>query len=149
MKVRNPMTMLCEMAEEQLTKTTQALGAVQQNWQQAVTQEQHLQRYEHEYQQSLRSGMQTRGMSVADLVNHQSFILSLNQVLKQQGQHVAHCEQAVAVAKQSWIKDKQRLNAFETLLTRRENARMQADSRYEQKLMDEFAQRAGQKREIL
>lgn len=79
MKVRNPMTMLCEMAEEQLTKTTQALGAVQQNWQQAVTQEQHLQRYEREYQQSLRSGMQSRGMSVADLVNHQSFILSLNQ----------------------------------------------------------------------
>ncbi|HEY1844056.1 MAG TPA: flagellar export protein FliJ [Buttiauxella sp.] len=149
MKVKNPMVMLRDMAEDKLTEAAQALGSAQQSWQQAVNQRDQLQGYEKEYQQSLRSGMMERGMSVADLVNHQSFILSLNQIVKQHSQHVSHCEQAVTDAKTCWIEDKQRLNAFETLLTRRETARELAENRYEQKQMDEFAQRAGQKREML
>lgn len=149
MKVKNPMVMLREMAEETLTKTTQTLGSVQQTLQDAVSQHQQLQHYELEYQQSLRKGMMGSGMSVADLVNHQSFILSLNQVVKQHENHVDRCEKAVDQAKASWIKDKQRLNAFETLIVRRETAQALVQSRHEQKMMDEFAQRAGQKRERL
>ncbi|MFG6656339.1 flagellar export protein FliJ [Scandinavium sp. M-37] len=143
------MVMLRDMAEEKLTETTRTLGTMQQTWQEAVNQHQQLQNYEQEYQQSLRRGMTGRGMSVADLVNHQSFILSLNQVVKQHAGHVNTCEKAVDRAKASWISDKQRLNAFETLIVRRETAQAQVESRAEQKMMDEFAQRAGQKRERL
>lgn len=149
MKVKNPMVMLRDMAEEKLTETTRTLGTMQQTWQEAVNQHQQLQNYEQEYQQSLRRGMTGHGMSVADLVNHQSFILSLNQVVKQHAGHVNTCEKAVDRAKASWISDKQRLNAFETLIVRRETAQAQVESRAEQKMMDEFAQRAGQKRERL
>ncbi|TDN59425.1 flagellar FliJ protein [Scandinavium goeteborgense] len=149
MKVKNPMVMLREMAEEKLTETTRTLGTMQQTLQEAVTQHQQLQNYENEYQQSLRRGMTGNGMSVADLVNHQSFILSLNQVVKQHEGHVNTCEKAVDRAKAGWITDKQRLNAFETLIVRRETAQALVESRHEQKLMDEFAQRAGQKRERL
>ncbi|MFP2239408.1 flagellar export protein FliJ [Pseudescherichia vulneris] len=143
------MVMLRDMAEEKLTETTRTLGTMQQTWQEAVNQHQQLQNYEQEYQQSLRRGMTGHGMSVADLVNHQSFILSLNQVVKQHAGHVNTCEKAVDRAKASWISDKQRLNAFETLIVRRETAQAQVESRAEQKMMDEFAQRAGQKRERL
>jgi flagellar export protein FliJ len=146
-KVKNPMTMLRDMAEEKLTETTRQLGSVQQTLQQAMTQHEQLQHYEREYQKSLREGMVGKGMSVADLVNHQSFILSLNQVVKQHESHVDVCEQAVDKAKAGWIADKQRLNAFETLIVRRETAQALVESRQEQKLMDEFAQRAGQQRE--
>ncbi|WP_148242068.1 flagellar export protein FliJ [Enterobacter asburiae] len=149
MKVNNPMTLLRDMAEETLTETTRALGGVQQQLQQAVAQHEQLQHYEQEYQQSLRQGMMGNGMSVADLVNHQSFILSLKQVVKQQQGHVDACEQAVDKVKQNWVQNKQRLNAFETLINRRETAQALVQSRHEQKLMDEFAQRAGQKRERL
>lgn len=149
MKVKNPMTLLRDMAEEKLTDTTRALGGVQQRLQDAVQQHEQLQHYEREYQHSLRQGMMERGMSMADLVNHQSFVLSLNQVVKQHATHVNRCEKAVDQAKASWIHDKQRLNAFETLIVRRETARAQVETRQEQKLMDEFAQRAGQKRERL
>ncbi|ENN7014045.1 flagellar export protein FliJ [Enterobacter ludwigii] len=149
MKVNNPMTLLRDMAEETLTKTTRALGGVQQQLQQAVAQHEQLQHYEQEYQQSLRQGMMGHGMSVADLVNHQSFILSLKQVVKQQEGHVSACEQAVDKVKQNWVQNKQRLNAFETLIERRATAQALVQSRHEQKLMDEFAQRAGQKRERL
>jgi flagellar FliJ protein len=51
--------------------------------------------------------------------------------------------------KQNWVQNKQRLNAFETLIERRATAQALVQSRHEQKLMDEFAQRAGQKRERL
>jgi flagellar FliJ protein len=149
MKVNNPMTLLRDMAEETLTETTRALGGVQQQLQQAVTQHEQLQHYEQEYQQSLRQGMMGSGMSVADLVNHQSFILSLKQVVKQQQGHVDACEKAVDKVKQNWVQNKQRLNAFETLIDRRATAQALVQRRHEQKLMDEFAQRAGQKRERL
>ena len=149
MKVNNPMTLLRDMAEETLTETTRALGGVQQQLQQAVTQHEQLQHYEQEYQQSLRQGMMGSGMSVADLVNHQSFILSLRQVVKQQQGHVDACEKAVDKVKQNWVHNKQRLNAFETLIERRAKAQALVQNRHEQKLMDEFAQRAGQKRERL
>lgn len=137
------------MAQEQLTETTRALGGVQQQLQQAVVQHEQLQHYEQEYQQSLRQGMMDSGMSVADLVNHQSFILSLKQVVKQQEGHVNACEKVVDDVKQNWLHKKQRLNAFETLIERRATAQALIQSRHEQKLMDEFAQRAGQKRERL
>lgn len=149
MKVKNPMVMLHGMAEEQLTTTTRKLGSVQQNLRQAQTQHQQLQGYELEYQQALRRSMMGSGMSVANLVNHQSFIVSLKQVVKQHENHVNRCEKAVEHAKASWVHDKQRLNAFETLIVRRETAQALVESRHEQKLMDEFAQRAGQKRERL
>ncbi|WP_395300444.1 flagellar export protein FliJ [Enterobacter sp. ECC-175] len=149
MKVNNPMNLLRDMAEETLSETTRALGGARQQLQQAVTQHQQLQRYENEYQQSLRQGMMGSGMSVADLVNHQSFIVALRQVVKQQEGHVNACEKEVDRVKQSWVQNKQRLNAFETLIARRASAQAQAQSRHEQKLMDEFAQRAGQKRERL
>jgi flagellar FliJ protein len=149
MKVKNPMAMLRDRAEEKLTETTRALGSVQQNLQQAVTQHEQLQGYEQEYQRSLRQGMMGRGMSVADLVNHQAFIVSLNQVVKQHENHVSSCERAVDKTKANWMHDKRKLNAFETLIVRRETAQALVESRQEQKLMDEFAQRAGQKRERL
>lgn len=149
MNVNNPMTLLRDMAEETLTETTRALGGAQQQLQQAMTQHEQLQHYEQEYQQSLRQGMMSGGMSVADLVNHQSFILSLKQVVKQQESHVNACAQVVDKVKQNWVQNKQRLNAFETLIERRATAQALVQSRHEQKLMDEFAQRAGQKRERL
>lgn len=149
MNVNNPMALLRDMAQETLTETTRALGGVQQQLQQAVVQHEQLQNYEREYQQSLRQGMMGNGMSVADLVNHQSFILSLKQVVRQQEGHVNACEKALDQVKQNWMQNKQRLNAFETLIDRRATAQALSESRHEQKLMDEFAQRAGQKRERL
>ncbi|EGQ5296525.1 flagellar export protein FliJ [Enterobacter cloacae] len=149
MKAHNPMVLLRDKAQETLTQTTRALGGAQQQLQQAMTQHEQLQHYEQEYQQSLRQGMMSDGMSVADLVNHQSFILSLKQVVKQQAGHVNACEKAVDEVKKNWVQNKQRLNAFETLIERRATAQALVQSRHEQKLMDEFAQRAGQKRERL
>ena len=140
--MNGPLKILQKRAEEKLQATTRSLGGAQQTLQQAVSQQRRLQGYEQEYQQSLRAGMQARGLRVADLVNHQSFITSLNQVVSQQGQQVAECQQAVARAREAWLQDQRRLTAFNLLLSRRDSARLLAENRREQKVSDEFAQRA-------
>ena len=48
-----------------------------------------------------------------------------------------------------WKRDKKRLNAFETLKSRGDAARLLKENRLEQKMMDEFAQRASMGKKIL
>lgn len=144
--MNKPMEMLRDKAEDTLMATTRELGAVQKSLQHAIEQHQQLQNYALEYQQSLRLGISGRGMSMANLTNHQAFIGALNHVVKQHEMHIERCEGALATAKARWINDKQRLNAFETLIVRRQYVERVIDRRQDQKLMDTFAQRAGQKR---
>ncbi len=146
MGMNNPMVMLRNQAEEQLTATTQILGKVQQNLQHALAQHQQLQNYQGEYQLSLRQGMTGCGMPMAHLVNHHAFLVSLNHVVKQQEMQINRCEQDVERAKKRWVVEKQRLNALEMLLERRRGAQRLLEVRDEQKLMDECAQRIGQRR---
>ena len=69
----------------------------------AVAQHEQLQHYEREYQQSFASGPAGQRYVDGDLINQQSFILSLNQVVKQHESHVSTCEQAVDRVKEKWL----------------------------------------------
>ena len=145
MSTRNPMVFLRQQAEKKVEARVQALGAAQQQWQQATQQLTQLETYEREYQQALQQQVTSSGMSITDLLNHQSFIHSLHQVVSQQTRQVTHCQHLVSQHRVLWRHEKQRLNAFETLQTRAAERETQRVQRQEQKLMDEFAQRAGRK----
>ncbi|QLK62415.1 flagella biosynthesis chaperone FliJ [Enterobacteriaceae bacterium Kacie_13] len=149
MATTNPMDFLRELAEQTLTDTTAELGKVQQAYSLATTQLSQLESFELEYQQQLRATVSGKGIPVADLLNRQSFIDSLGNVVKQQASHVAKCQNTVNETLLNWRHDKQRLNAFETLKSRADDVRMLKENRQEQKLMDEFAQRACMGRELL
>ncbi len=149
MATTSPMDVLRELAQQQLDTTTTQLGKVQQDYTRAVTQLEQLEAYEQEYQQNLQANMAGQGISVMDWVNHQSFIDSLGKVVRQHAGHVTTCKQSVDLALSSWRSDKQRLNAFDTLKSRAESVRELKESRYEQKLMNEFAQRACLGKKIL
>ncbi len=149
MATTNPMDFLRELAEQTLTDTTAELGKVQQAYALAATQLGQLESFELEYQQQLRSTVSGKGIPVADLLNRQSFIDSLGNVVKQQAGHVAKCQNTVNETLLNWRHDKQRLNAFETLKSRADDVRILKENRLEQKLMDEFAQRACMGRELL
>ncbi|WP_435927713.1 flagellar export protein FliJ [Dryocola sp. BD613] len=142
MATTSPMDVLRDLAQQQLDTTTTHLGKVQQDYTRAVTQLEQLEAYELEYQQNLQLNMADRGISVVDWVSQQSFIDSLGKVVRQHAGHVTACKQSVDLALSSWRSDKQRLNAFDTLKSRAETVRALKESRHEQKLMDEFAQRA-------
>jgi flagellar FliJ protein len=143
------MDVLRDLAQQQLETTTTRLGKAQQDYTRAVTQLQQLEAYEQEYQQSLHLNMVGQGMSVVDWVNHQSFINSLGKVVSQHAGHVTSCKQSVDQVLSSWRSDKQRLNAFDTLQSRVQTIRTLKENRYEQKLMDEFAQRVCQGKKVL
>ncbi|WP_145579850.1 flagellar export protein FliJ [Yersinia vastinensis] len=149
MAITNPMDVLRELAEQTLSDTTVQLGKVQQAYAHAATQLKQLESFELEYQQQLRTNVASKGMPVAELLNRQSFIDSLGSVVKQHAGHVTQCQQSVDQTLLTWKHDKQRLNAFETLKSRADSKRMLKESRQEQKMMDEFAQRACMGRKTL
>ncbi|NIY48662.1 flagellar export protein FliJ [Cedecea colo] len=142
MVITSPMDTLRDLAQQQLETSTARLGKVQQDYTRAVIQLEQLEAYELEYQQNLQLNMVDRGVSVVNWVSQQSFIDSLGKVARQHAGHVTACKQAVDLALSSWCRDKQRLNAFDTLKSRADRVRTLKESRHEQKLMDEFAQRA-------
>ena len=138
----SPMTVLRELAEQTLNDTTNQLGKVRQAYASAAAQLEQLTHYEQEYGRQLQTTMADSGMTVVNLLSHQFFISSLNRVVKQHTGHVAACQQSVDRVLDCWKKDKQRLNAFETLISRADAVQQLKKGRQEQKLMDEFAQRA-------
>lgn len=142
MTQRSPMKVLCELAEQTLSETTNQLGKVRQVHADAAAQLEQLINYEQEYGRQLQTEMSATGMPVVNLLSHQFFISSLSRVVKQHTGHVAACQQSVDHALDRWKSDKRRLNAFETLVNRADMVQQAKENRLEQKLMDEFAQRA-------
>ncbi|RPH26525.1 flagellar export protein FliJ [Buttiauxella warmboldiae] len=149
MAVTKPMDFLRERAERTLTDTTARLGEAQQAHTLAAKQLGQLEQFELEYQQQLRATVSGKGIPVAELLNRQSFIDSLGNVVKQQAGHVAKCRDRVDETLLTWRGDKKRLNAFETLQSRANRVQEIKENKLEQKLMDEFAQRACMGRKIL
>jgi flagellar FliJ protein len=145
MATQNPMDVLRDLADKKLADTTTHLGKMRQEYAHANSQLERLENYEREYCQQLQSRAVDNGISIIDLISRQSFIASLNQVVIKQSQQVKVCEESVDKAMFAWRADKQRLNAFEALKQRAEIARLQQENKRDQKLMDEFAQRASRR----
>lgn len=129
-----PMHVLRNLAEQHLNDTTQQLGQLRQAHASAAAQLEQLHHYEQEYGRQLQTLLSADGMPVVTLLSHQFFISSLNRV--------AACQQSVDRTLEGWKKDKQRLNAFETLINRADAVLQLKARRQEQKMMDELAQRA-------
>lgn len=144
-----PMDVLRDLADKALGETTTALGKAQLRYSKAATQLSELESYEQEYQQLMQETIVREGMSVVNLIAHSAFIDSLNNVVQQHASHVATCRTSVDQTLQIWQQDKQRLNAFETLKSRADSLKLQQEARLEQKIMDEFAQRASLRKEDL
>lgn len=141
MTSHNPMDVLRDLADKKLNDTTTHLGKMRQEHAHANNQLVSLENYELEYQQQMQSGMTDKGMTVIELLSHQSFISSLKKVITHQEHQVEMSQNSVDNAVDLWHKDKQRLNAFDTLKQRADVARIMQENRRDQKMMDEFAQR--------
>ena len=137
-----PMHVLRNLAEQHLNDTTQQLVQLRQAHAIAAAQLEQLHHYEQEYGRQLQTLLSADGMPVVTLLSHQFFISSLNRVARQQAHRVAACQQSVDRTLEGWKKDKQRLNAFETLINRADAVLQLKARRQEQKMMDELAQRA-------
>lgn len=143
----SPMDVLRELAEESLDKAVQHLGKMRQAHASAVQQRERLEGYQQEYRDQMQSAIVGQGMGIANLINYGAFITSLGRAVDQQTSHIQSCQHKVDEALMGWKKDKKRLNAFTTLKNRAESRAALRAGRLDQKLMDEFAQRASLVRE--
>ena len=135
------LAMLQNLADDKLHQTAAQLGKTRQDHQQAIVQLGRLTGYQREYCQKMQTSMIEKGMKVIDIHLYQTFLNDLNNVVFLQEQQVEHCEERVESMLILWRQDKQRLNAFNILNKRAEVTHALNESRREQKLMDDFAQR--------
>lgn len=147
MATASPMDTLREIAQDALQEATVQLGKMQQACSQAEAQLNQLVNYELEYRQQLQQNMTNDGMAATNWMNYQQFMTSLDKTLEQHRQHVSQCQQRVSQALKNWQEKKQRLNAFETLRDRALATQLLKENKLDQKMMDEYAQRATLRKE--
>lgn len=132
---------LSDLAARDVDKAAKSLGDMRTGCQQAEQQLSMLENYQEEYRHALNNGM-SQGMANARWHNYQQFISTLEKAIEQQRIQLMQWRQKVEQAMSIWLEHKKKLQAWETLLERRASHKQLAESRLDQKQMDEFAQRA-------
>ena len=112
------MQMLRDLAQRSSDKAVENLGHLQRQQQEAQNQLGQLQRYRDEYQRKLHDSL-TRGVSSSQWRDYQQFIASLDKAIEQQQRRLGEHQTRVENGKQHWQGERRKLNAYDTLHTRR------------------------------
>lgn len=141
MKTSSPLDTLRELAQQEADNAAVLLGKARQSHVQAQQQLEMLLGYETDYRQQLQDTLGD-GIGNASWYNYQQFFLTLEKAIEQHRKQLAKRAQLVQQATSHWLEKCQRLNAFATLQDRAAQQAQLLENRRDQKLMDEFAQRA-------
>ncbi|CNJ58802.1 flagellar export protein FliJ [Yersinia aldovae] len=144
MKSQSPLVTLCELAQKGVEQASTRLGQVRLSYQNAEQQLTMLLTYQDEYRMRLNDTL-SNGMASSSWQNYQQFIQTLELAIDQHRTQLAQWNDKVEQAVKHWQEKQQRLNAFETLQERADTSQRLLENRLDQKLMDEFAQRASQR----
>lgn len=145
MTQNNALSTLKDLAEKDVDNAALRLGEMRRGCQQAQEQLQMLMNYQDEYQSSLNTDM-SQGIGRQRWQNYQQFIQTLEKAIDQHRQQLMQWNHKVDQAMNVWREKKQRLQAWQTLSDRQASAALLAENRLDQKKMDEFAQRATQRK---
>ncbi|EMD1657453.1 TPA: flagella biosynthesis chaperone FliJ [Pluralibacter gergoviae] len=133
------------LAEQEVDSAARLLGEMRRGCQQAEEQLTMLMNYQLEYQTGLNGDM-AQGIASLRWQNYQQFIQTLETAIEQHRRQLVQWQNKVEQALGAWREKKQRLQAWQTLQERQASAARLAENRLDQKKMDEFAQRAGQRK---
>ena len=139
------LTTLKDLAEKAVDDAAIRLGEMRRGCQQAEEQLKMLMDYQNEYRNNLNTDM-TQGIGSQRWQNYQQFISTLEKAIEQHRQQLMQWTTKVEQALSAWREKKQRLQAWQTLQDRQTSAALLAESRLDQKKMDEFAQRASMRK---
>ncbi|AKL11429.1 Flagellar FliJ protein [Phytobacter ursingii] len=145
MTQNSALTTLKDLAEKEVDDAALRLGEMRRGCQQAEEQLKMLMDYQHEYRNNLNNDM-SQGIGAQRWQNYQQFIQTLEKAIEQHRQQLMQWNEKVDTALNCWREKKQRLQAWQTLQERQNAAALQAENRLDQKKMDEFAQRASQRK---
>lgn len=145
MTQNSALTTLKDLAEKEVDDAALRLGEMRRGCQQAEEQLKMLMDYQHEYRNNLNNDM-SQGIGAQRWQNYQQFIQTLEKAIEQHRQQLMQWNEKVDTALNCWREKKQRLQVWQTLQERQNAAALQAENRLDQKKMDEFAQRASQRK---
>jgi len=141
MKSASAIDTLRDLAEQDLEKAVVHLGDMRRGVRQADEQLTMLLDYQDEYRNKLNSDM-SGGIATTRWTNYHQFIQTLEQAIEQHRAQLKQWNQRLEQALTSWREKQQRLNAYQTLISRAADTALQVENRLDQKRMDEYAQRA-------
>lgn len=141
----NALDTLSELASKEVDKAAIMLGDMRQGYQQAEQQLGMLMNYQDEYRSALNSSL-SQGMANTRWHNYQQFILTLEKAIEQHRQQLMQWNHKVEQALNVWREKKKKLQAWQTLQERKTTQALLAENRLDQKQMDEYAQRATQRK---
>ncbi|MHB0775313.1 flagellar export protein FliJ [Halomonas sp. WWR20] len=139
-----PLDTLRDLTREARDQATQELGRLRRAHQEAQARLEQLQQYRHEYRQKLQHSMQG-GIDPASWHNYQQFLVSLDQAIDRQRQQLGDQARRVDHGLGNWQGQQRKLNAYDILAERREQASQRHATRLEQRQFDEIAARSARR----
>jgi len=137
--------MLTDLAEKQVSLATEALAIAMRAEREAQSKHDLLDSYRQDYVHNMNRQLQT-GMTREMHLNYQNFINKLEDAIKGQLEVIAAAKLEVNLKRELWQESQRKKLSYEVLSTRSEQRELKVEQKRDQKLMDEFAMRAGRSR---
>ena len=135
------LNLLNQLAGDEVEAAMQSLAQTMQQLERAKQQRAMLGQYQQEYQQQWQQAAQ-QGVKADLYRNFQGFFSQLESAVQGQNAQIEQF-QAIVLQKQQVLQEKRRKQkSYEVLITRAETLQAKAESKRDQKMMDEFASRA-------
>jgi flagellar FliJ protein len=131
---------LIELGQKALDDAGSRLADSRQTEQQAQQFLQTLTQYHLDYRREMQRLMQS-GMDALTMTNYRAFLGSLDNAIAQAKESVEASSRTVDLNQENWRNQHHKLNAYETLNSRRAQAENIKQGRAEQQLNDEFSAR--------
>jgi len=135
-----PLQSILDLSQMKLEEATRHLGALIADEHQAAERLELLAQYRDEYHGRFLEAAR-EGLTRDQWRNYQSFLDRLDAAIKQAREIVAQSHQLTAAGQQDWLHKQGRLKAFDTLALRHQTRANYAETRQEQKVLDEHASR--------
>lgn len=135
-----PLQSILDVSQMKLDEATRRLGELISGEQQATQRLELLAQYRDEYHARFLTAAR-EGLSRDQWRNYQSFLDKLDTAIGQAREMVAQSQQLTAAGQQEWLEKRGRVKAFDTLAQRHQAKAVSAQTRMEQKMLDEHVSR--------
>lgn len=145
MAARFPLQPLLDLAAERLDAAQRRLQSLEAERRQSAARLEELHTYLAEYRERLTAEL-ARGMAPPRLRDFHAFLGRLEQACEQQREDLRAREAAWSAAREAWLEQRRRRQAFEALEQRHRENEARREARADQRAQDDYAQRQVLKR---
>lgn len=141
MSTSSSLKLLLELAQQQTDASSKQLGKLNFQQQEAEKKLNLLLQYRHSYQAHLQNSIET-GIDHMEWLNFIAFMNKLDAAITEQRQAVLLAHNKRIAGSNEFLFHQRKLKSYDTLSQRQQAAENLRQSKYEQKLQDEFASNA-------